>query len=139
LLSHFSQLSVSSGNQPGFIPRRSCGTQLLSALNDWTSAMDQGFSTDVIYFDFSKTFDSVPHNRLLNKLKGYGVDRKLLGWFRCFFVDRYQHVQVNGSLSSLTRVTSGVPQGSVLGSLLFALYANELSSLNCHLWFPVFF
>jgi len=59
---------------------RSCCTQLLSALNDWTSAMDQGFSTDVVYFDFSKAFDSVPHNRL----KGYGVDGKLLEWVQKF-------------------------------------------------------
>jgi len=94
VLSHLSQHSVLSGNQHRFISRSSCCTQLLSTLNDWTSAMDQGFSTDVIYFNFSKAFDSVLHNRLLNKLKGYGVDGKFLEWFKCFLVDRYQRVQV---------------------------------------------
>ena len=58
----------------------------ICTLNDWTSALDQGLPTDVIYFDFSKAFDSVPHSRLLSKLKGYGVDGQLLEWFRCFLL-----------------------------------------------------
>jgi len=72
----------------------------------------------------------VPHKRLLNKLRGYGVDGNLFEWIKCFLMDRYQRVRVNGSLSSCTRVNSGVPQGSVLGPLLFALYVNELLSFK---------
>ena len=71
LLLHFSQHNMLSDKQHGFIPHRSYCSQLLSALNDWTSALDQGISTDVIYFDFSIAFDTVPHSRLFNKLRGY--------------------------------------------------------------------
>jgi len=66
LLLHFSQHNILFDKQYGFIPHRPCCTQFLSALNNWTSALDQGFSTDVIYFDFSNTFDTVPHNRLFS-------------------------------------------------------------------------
>jgi len=129
LLLHLFRHNILSDKQHGFIPHRSCCTQLLTALNDWTSALDQGFSTDVIYFDFSKAFDTVPHNRLFNKLRGYGVEGDLLEWFRSFLTDRFQRVQINGSVSSWVRVKSGVPQGSVLAPLLFALYVNKFPSL----------
>jgi len=117
-----------SPNQHGFVPRRSCCTQLLHALIDWTLSLDEHFPTDVIYFDLSKAFDTVPHARLLLKLQAYGINGKLLDWFKSFLTDRYQSVKVNGSLSCWERVRSGIPQGSVLGSLLFALYVNELPS-----------
>ena len=78
-------------NQHGFIPRRSCCTQL-RALNNWTLSLDEHLSTDVIYFDFSKAFDSVPHARLLWKLQAYGINGQLLNWFKIFLTGRRQCV-----------------------------------------------
>ena len=84
LSNYLSDNNLLSPNQHGFVPRRSCCTQLLHALNDWTLSLDERLSTDVVYFDFSKAFDSVPHTRLLLKLQAYGINGQLLSWFKSF-------------------------------------------------------
>ena len=74
---------------------RSCTTQLLTAINYWTKALEDGHSVDVLYFDFAKAFDSVPHNHLIAKLQGLGVSGRLLTWLKIFLVNRKQKVVLN--------------------------------------------
>ena len=112
--------------QFGFLGGRSTTLQLLKVLDVWTEVLDRGGYVDVVYCDFMKAFDTVPHGRLIQVLEYYGVDSFIVKWIRGFLTDRKQRVIINGESSTWSEVSSGIPQGSVLGPVLFVVYINTM-------------
>ena len=119
ILNHLQRNNLISDIQHGFLPGRSCYTNLLPFMDSLTQARDDGLISDAIFFDFSKAFDKVPHKPLLHKLQTYGGCGELLQWTNSFLTDRSFCVKIDQTLSSPAAVHSSVPHGSVLGTLLF--------------------
>ena len=127
---HIESNSILSNKQHGFCKGRSCLTHLLMHIDDIIQSLLNSNDHDVIYLDFAKAFDKVDHEILVHKLRQCGVLGKLVKWIEQFLTNRKQFVTINGFHSMLALVLSGVPQGSVLGLILFLVYINDI---QCHL------
>uniref|UniRef100_A0A8R1DWQ6 Reverse transcriptase domain-containing protein n=1 Tax=Caenorhabditis japonica TaxID=281687 RepID=A0A8R1DWQ6_CAEJA len=128
LLPFLDKIRFWNNNQHGFRPKRSTVSCMLESLNDWTNSIERGSQVDVIYFDYAKAFDRVPHDLLLDKLVSIKLNGNLLKWLASYLSNRTFTVKVTKNQSSTKMAQCGVPQGAVLSPILFGIYVNEIRS-----------